>query len=82
MTILYSFQNPTSSLTAALLPSPIGFSTYGQSIVGNLPCVQTVTTTVYSPDPSVLASITSVISASMVAASSIATPTISVIVNE
>ncbi|KAK5269692.1 hypothetical protein LTR99_007128 [Exophiala xenobiotica] len=61
---------------------PIGFSHYGQSIIGNLPCVSTLTTTVYSPDPSVLSSITSVISASMVAASTTSTPTVSVIINQ
>ncbi|EXJ82783.1 hypothetical protein A1O3_06598 [Capronia epimyces CBS 606.96] len=61
---------------------PIGFSQYGQSIVGNLPCVSSLTTTVYSPDASVLASITSAISVSMAAASTTSTPTVSVIINQ
>ncbi|KEF60812.1 uncharacterized protein A1O9_02374 [Exophiala aquamarina CBS 119918] len=61
---------------------PIGFSRYGQQIIGNLPCFSVLTTTVYSPDASVLASITSVVAASLSAASTTSTPTISVIVNQ
>ncbi|KAK5064828.1 hypothetical protein LTR84_000662 [Exophiala bonariae] len=61
---------------------PIGFSHYGQHIIGNLPCYSTLTTTVYSPDASVLASITSVVAASIASASTTTTPTISVIVNQ
>ncbi|KIW10396.1 hypothetical protein PV08_11358 [Exophiala spinifera] len=61
---------------------PSGFTHYGQSIIGNQPCVSTLTTTVYSPAPSVLSSITSVISASMAAASTTTTPTVSVIINQ
>ncbi|KIW93858.1 uncharacterized protein Z519_05173 [Cladophialophora bantiana CBS 173.52] len=60
---------------------PIGFTTYGQSIIGNLPCVSTLTTTI-SPDSAVLASITSVVSASLAAQSTMTTPTINVIVNQ
>ncbi|OQV05293.1 hypothetical protein CLAIMM_10059 [Cladophialophora immunda] len=62
---------------------PIGFTTYGQSIIGNLPCVSTLTTTL-SPDSAVLASITSMVSASLVAQSETATttPTVNVIVNQ
>ncbi|OAL36393.1 hypothetical protein AYO20_04289 [Fonsecaea nubica] len=60
---------------------PIGFTTYGQSIIGNLPCVSTLTTTI-SPGSDVLASITSMVSASLVAESATTTPTVNVIVNQ
>ncbi|KIX99785.1 uncharacterized protein Z520_04421 [Fonsecaea multimorphosa CBS 102226] len=62
---------------------PSGFTTYGESIIGNLPCVSTLTTTI-SPDSAVLASITSMVSASLAAQSTMTTttPTINVIVNQ
>ncbi|OAP56389.1 hypothetical protein AYL99_09568 [Fonsecaea erecta] len=60
---------------------PSGFTTYGESIIGNLPCVSTLTTTI-SPDSAVLASITSMVSASLAAQSTVSTPTVNVIVNQ
>ncbi|KAJ9610792.1 hypothetical protein H2200_005569 [Cladophialophora chaetospira] len=63
---------------------PSGFQVYGQVLVGNYPpCVSTLTSVV-TPGSDVLASITSAVSASLVAASTTTTavPTVSVVVTQ
>ena len=62
--------------------SPIGYAHYGQSIIGNLPCVSTLTSTVIAVPPSVLASISSAVAESLAETSVTDKPTVSVVINQ
>ncbi len=64
---------------------PIGYRQYGQPIIGNLPCVSTLTSTVIAVPTYVLASISSAVAASLAdetSSSTSSSPTVSVVVNE
>lgn len=62
---------------------PIGYSRYGQSIIGNLPCVSTLTSTSVAVPTPILASISSAVAESIEAtAEASATASVNVIVNQ